>query len=254
MGAMITSTGYESGLIAESTRERVLESLIEDYRAEHGGNEPDEYTLREFNKIADNAGRKALLTNTVIVGGANLIQFPKLFLKGYTGERKLASGLRLKDGKWGTKWADKSKLGKAASWGFTGFKNGVVEAWEEGSQGILEEGLVDYYGKNFSEKKALLSINALKSFYKSSEKFLSSVEGKDSLSIGFLMGMFGIPLPVSTKTGKTKLGFQWYGGAFGDIQAKVQKNKKLAAIASKINEDFPGQALATALNNYLGPK
>jgi len=101
--AMITSTGYESALIAESTRERVLEQLTEEYKKENNGEEPTTEMLAKFNQDADKAGRSALLINTLLVGSSNMLQFPKLFRKGYTGSRNAARGLKRVDGKWVSK-------------------------------------------------------------------------------------------------------------------------------------------------------
>ena len=216
--AMITSTGYESALIAESTRERVLGQLVEEYKKENNGEDPTPEMLAKFNQDADKAGRSALLINTVLVGGSNMLQFPKLFRKGYTGSRRAAKGLKRVDGKWVSKFAQRKWYTKGAIWGYKGLKNGVIEAFEEGSQGALEEGLVDYFGNNYSKDKAFWTVETMYALKNAGVQFLKTVEGQDSMTIGAIMGMMGIPLPINTRSGKAKFGLipQWYGGAIGE--------------------------------------
>ena len=50
------------------------------------------------------------------------------------------------------------------------------------------------------------------------------------MTIGAIMGMMGIPLPVNTRSGKGKFGWrqQWYGGVIGEWTELYTQNEKSA--------------------------
>ena len=142
--AILTGAGFESAMIGRETKDRVIENLTADYE-DYYGRPPSEATLAEYEELGNSAMRQAYALNLPLVAGSNMLQFPKLFIKGYSGGRKLVNGLRFKGGKWAAKYDEFSKIRKAGLWTKKSLGRGVTEAWEEYAQGAMEEGLVDYF-------------------------------------------------------------------------------------------------------------
>ena len=250
--AILTGAGFESAMIGRETKDRVIENLAADYE-EYYGRPPSEATLAEYEELGNSAMRQAYALNLPLVAGSNMLQFPRLFLKGYSGGRKLVNGLRFKGGKWAAKYDEFSKIRKAGLWTRKSLGRGVTEAWEEYAQGAMEEGLVDYFSANYSADAAKNGVGWLDAMSTAGSKYLGTTEGQDSATIGFLMGMVGMPMPfkMNQKTGKIEKGFGWFGGVAEELSNQKRRIKSLRNAADMLNQTDAGQALAANYQNFI---
>lgn len=258
---MIRTAGYESALIARDTQDATLEKGKQllllgkaDKMRESGASEeeidrmlqdPNSISSSELAKItkeAENAAELSWFTNIPLVGFSNMIQFSKAFSTGYKINKGLSklnplgkmTGTVLKDGKWVAKAETMSKARKIAGYTATGLKSGLTEGLEEYAQGVIEHGYSDYYSSQFSNNSVQQQASFLNSMATAARKYAQSTEGQDSMTIGALMGMLGLKLPVKIdqETGKLTRGWQSYGGARSEIKElnkQIQKDKETAA-------------------------
>ena len=257
---MVRTAGYESSLIARDTyRSAEYKGKYNYIKSdaslnaqatilEGRGYSPEEIVKTLETEIPENikeriayqaeqAGELAWFTNIPLVGASNLIQFSRMFNNSYKLGRGLLKSGSINPLRGVTRDAAGKVIAKAdaVGWGkkalgysMVAAKGGLTEGFEEFAQGVIEEGYSDYYASAFTNESLQTSVGFLDAVGKASSKYWNSVEGQDSILIGGLMGMIGIPAPVKidAKTGKSKLGFQWYGGAIEQISELKQKIKE----------------------------
>ena len=256
--SMVRSAGYESSLIARDTYDSTLESLL----AKHGelnGEPPTEAEMALYKQKAGDASEYAWFTNIPLVGFSNMMQFPKIFAGGYKVNQALSRLSPLKStgtviNKAGQRQARSEVLGK---WGRTAavggamVKSGVVEGFEEFSQGVLEHGLADYYTAKYTKNSRETSIGLLSAMNTAARNYAGSTEGQDSMAIGFLMGMVGLRLPmrVNKETGKLERGWAAYGGAREARRELKEKWAKDAVNAEYQNSNSTQDALKANYDN-----
>lgn len=261
--SMIRSAGYESSLIAKDTYERTLSDFTakrNDIRATElraqGKSEEEiqQYLeanpitgaeLERYKKHAEDAAETAWFTNIPLVGFSNMMQFPKIFAGGYKLNKSLSKlsplyGTTMREGKFVAKAELLNPWTKKALIAGTLLKKGVTEGFEEFTQGVIENGAADYMTSKYTEGAMDKSASWITSTMKAARNYANSVEGQDSMTIGFLMGMLGIRLPVKIdeKTGKMK--FSVKGQAFGGVKEEYKD------IKTKLAKDV---ATAEAVNN-----
>ncbi len=203
---------------------------------------------------ADNAGELAWALNIPLVGVSNMLQFPKIFNSSYRiGQGVIAKRLARLNPLVGTKMVGGEMVSRAAGRNFAtkaygyitpALVKGFTEAGEEFSQGVIEEGFSDYWSAEFNPKSVEASLNFLQSIGSSAKKYYNSVEGEDSMLMGFFMGIVGMPLPVSigidAKTGKQTVKLsrpKMYGGvaeAFSEISSKIKKAETQSSLYNNI--------------------
>lgn len=217
---------------------------------------------------ADNAGELAWGLNIPLVGVSNMLQFPKIFNSSYRiGQgvigRRLARlnplvGTKMVGGEMVSRAAGRNFATKAYGYITPALIKGFTEAGEEFSQGVIEEGFSDYWSAEFNPKSVEASLSFLQSIGSSAKKYYNSVEGEDSMLMGFLMGLVGMPLPVNigvdTKTGKqtVKLSFpKMYGGfieAKNEIKSEIEKAERQSSLYNNITTN---DVLKNNLENAL---
>ena len=254
--SMVRSAGYESSLIARDTYESTLESMLSKHAelnvdAQGNSIQPTEAEMALYTQKAEDASEYAWFTNIPLVGFSNMMQFPKIFAGGYKVNKALsklnpikASGTTIN--KEGLRVARSEVLGK---WGRTAVlggamvKSGITEGFEEFSQGVLEHGLADYYTAKYTKNSRDTSMGLVAAMNTAARNYAGSTEGQDSMSIGFLMGMLGLRLPmrVNKDTGKLEKGWEAYGG-FGEVYREYKGSKKKGTkgkwAEDKINADY----------------
>lgn len=267
---MVRTAGYESSLIARDTQKRTelqgrlnyIQSnpqLNEEAKvlAEQGYTEQeiseklsekiDPSLLSRIDYAAEQAGELAWFSNVPLVGFSNIIQFGKSLNFSYRLGNTLNKASKINPLR-GTVINDAGEMVSRASvatrgqkvlgYGMTVAKGGLTESFEEFSQGAMEQGYSDFYASQFKSSNIKNSTSFVDSMVKATRNYWNSTEGKDSMTIGALMGMLGIPLPVSidAQTGKGKLGMQWYGGAYGEIKELrkgIARDKEIADLRNK---------------------
>jgi hypothetical protein len=276
--SMIRSAGYESSLIARDTYERTLSDFTakrNDIRAtelrEQGKSEEEiqQYLetnpitgaeLERYKKHAEDAAETAWFTNIPLVGFSNMMQFPKIFAGGYKLNKSLSKlsplyGTTMREGKFVAKAELLNPWTKKALIGGTLLKKGVTEGFEEFAQGVIENGAADYMTSKYTEGAMDKSASWITSTMKAARNYANSIEGQDSMTIGFLMGMLGIRLPVKIdkNTGKMKLSLkgQAFGGVgeeYKDIKTRLAKD---VATAEAVNNNPLSPELKANFENMI---
>ena len=274
IGTMYRSAAYESGMIGQDVQDNTLleakfgyikknpelfaeyNRLVRENTTEFGVLTADNAKLIEqvalripkgelavMANTSKNAGMAAFLTNIPLVGASYMIQFPKVFGAGYRNSQKILS----KTGTlYGTTRGVSGKLtsnfSKAAWYEKLAYKyilpgatSGVTEGFEEFSQGVIEKGYTDYWASPYTKNSAESSISFLSAMSNASRKYAKSVEGQDSMTLGFLMGVLGIPM---FKASSNKAGFKvgWSGGAYEAVQEVKDKISEVELAITKYNE------------------
>ena len=247
IGSMYRSSAYESALIARDTDKHTLELLISQHK-EREGTEPTKLDLARYKDLAKSAGEQAYGLNAILVGGSNLIQFPRLLTKNYkvASSRKgvfdslKLGGTQFKNGKHIAN-VDAKKYLKTLGYAKSAIKGGITEGFEELSQGALEEGLVDYFASKYSEDSNRNALELINAVTNKASTYLNTVEGRDSVTIGAMMGMLGIRVPFVKKS-DSKLGFslttKGFGGARQEIQETRKKIDEARSNAERLNSDL----------------
>ena len=194
--------------------------------------------IRGLERAAKDAGVSAYFMNIPLVAGSNFIQMPRLFMKNYTVARTGGSFMKnMKMG--GTRYVKdmttgafkhaanaESKLLRRLGYVKAFSKGPITEGWEEFAQGAMQEGLVDYYAQNYSADSNRNLFGMLSAIRKQGSAYLGTVEGRDSVTIGALMGMLGMRAPVRIDNATGKMSFSMRGTAFGGLSQKLEKQKR----------------------------
>jgi len=264
----VRSASYESALIGRSIQDSTLGEILKQYHIDKGGEvdkdgdpvgeliKPTEAELESFKNYAKDAGVVGFWANIPLVAGSNFIQFSRLLQRGYkvskTGTKIGTSvwdkykfkGTRIVNGKRIAN-VDSSKYFQAL--GYTGafLKAPITEAWEEFAQGAMEEGLVDYYASTYNKQAAYNYFDLLASITEKGKSYLYTTEGRDSVTLGALMGMLGVRVPgmAKNKAGKLRPTFKAYGGSVEAIR-ELNKDKKVA-------RELAQKSLSTVNNDIM---
>jgi hypothetical protein len=222
--------------------------------------------VNRINSAGDQAGKLAYWSNVPLVGASNLIQFSKTFNTSYRiGQRLSSTGFKVNPlrgvkftteaGKRTAKAAAKtaSKFEKVVGWGMVGSKGFFTEAAEEFSQGVFEKGYSDYFSAPFTDSSIKRTKDFLTTMTNSARNYYNSVEGQDSIWLGGLAGMFGIPLYIrsNAETGKLERGWQWYGGAYEEIKETKERIAQDKAAAKYYNDNPINPIAKNNFENYI---
>lgn len=259
--ATAMGAGFEGALIGRETRDRALEGMIAEWEISNPGMEMPDSVKARFEERAKGAGLNSYLLNTALVGASNFIQFGSVFNK-FKGKSRAFKGLGLEEGKFVSR-APKG-MAKIATYGYKGLKSPITEAFEEFSQGVLEHGIAEYHISDKSADSVFDMLNYGEAISHASSRYFDSIEGRDSMTLGFLMGLIGMPLGGSRanykkarKEGKGFLksawqGFEYQGGSVKEMLDQHRESKKLATLAEKMNENMGNHnALKTNFKNAI---
>lgn len=187
VGAM--SAHGESAAEARGARKDTYEKLVTKYQ-EDFGTVPEGQHLEEINRLADAAGNVDYLTNLVVTGGTNMLQFGKLMTGGYKAESKeFWKIVRDRAGKYTT--PEPGSVGKLAR-KVSPYTSGMgQEALQEGVQYMTQIGTTDYYTRQFNKEgwdSISESINSVKDAFIGT---INSKEGFESMLLGAILGAGG---------------------------------------------------------------
>lgn len=169
----------------------------------------------EIERQAGAASNISFLTNIVLTGGANFLQFGKIFSKTADDTLDL-SRLVSEGGK--LKVSELSKTKKAYNFLFNNFEDFVTESGQEGAQFLSQKFLENYYtGDDDSRDDFLKSmINAVSE--------LKSSEGIESMLAGAVLG------------GLSTVGKKAYNKATGNLSETEQEEKNLQDSVNDFNK------------------
>ena len=249
---IMTGAGFESAMIGRGVKDRVYEKLIKDHKEVHG-KPPTEEELEKYEQVSTAAMKNAYWTNMPLVAGSNMLQFPKLFIKGYATSSRALKHMKYAGGKWTARYDELGKLGKAGYWGRKTFQRGITEAWEEYAQGVMEEGLVDYYSSNYSPDAAKQGVSYLHAMSVANSKMWEGPHGFDAIVLGGLMGMFGMGMPfrINTETGQAERGWGWHGGAYEEIKQARADISEAQKMAEMLNNTDLTPIMQENLQNFV---
>jgi hypothetical protein len=277
----VRSASYESAIIANSTKERIMAENLIQYHRDNGGRvdengnpigeliKPSNAELKIMEDMAKGAGKFAFFTNIPLVAGSNLIQFSKLFQRGYSaakiGVNRGAStglwsrykfgGTRIVDGKRIAN-VDANKYLKVLGYTWSIIKSPIIEGWEEFAQGAMEEGLVDYYTSIYSKPATENYYDLMSSLVAHGKTYMDTVEGRDSVTLGALMGLLGVRMPgikIDKDTGQAKfgLGAAAFGGSRQAFLEAKQKVKKARARAEQSLQSIDNDIILENFQNSV---
>jgi L-rhamnose mutarotase len=238
--SMVRSAGYESALMARSASDKTYQQLIANHRTVNG-KEPTENQKALYRERADDAGEYTWAANIPLVGFSNMIQFSKIFAGGLKVSKALSrlnplklTGTSAVGGKVIAN-ADKFKpWQRTAILGGTALKSGITEGFEEFAQGAIENGTADYFTSKYTIGAKNTAASYIDSIATAARNYVGTTEGQDSITIGALMGMLGMRLPVKMdEQGNVKFSLrgQHFGGAYQeikDVKAKIKESRETA--------------------------
>jgi L-rhamnose mutarotase len=238
--SMVRSAGYESALMARSASDKTYEQLVTTHRTVNG-TEPTENQKALYREKADDAGELTWAANIPLVGFSNMIQFSKVFAGGLKVNKALSrlnplklTGTSAVGGKVIAN-ADKFKpWQRTAILGGTALKSGITEGFEEFAQGAIENGTADYFTSKYTIGAKNTAASYIDSIATAARNYVGTTEGQDSITIGALMGMLGMRLPVKMdEQGNVKFSLrgQHFGGAYQeikDVKAKIKESRETA--------------------------
>ena len=283
VATMVRSASYESALIARDTEESTkLNSTLNyisnkpelqskfDTLAQQGLSQDailqeikkdiPESVLNRIDYNAKNAGLASMFTNIPLVGFSNIVQFSKVFGNSYKIGQNLTSkslnplkGVTIKKGVATAAAESASKFDKIVGYSMPVIGRGVTEGFEEFSQGVIEKGYSDYWASEFTNDAVANKIDFIKSMTTAARNYANSIEGQDSITIGALMGMLGVALPVKIdkETGKRKFGIGAYGGVFESVEEINERIKQDKAAAEAYNATSTNKVLQNQFNNFI---
>jgi hypothetical protein len=253
ISSMYRSSAYESAIIANDTEESVMQNLINQYTAEYG-QAPDAMKLAEFQQAASDAGNMAFSLNVPLVGMSNMIQFPRLFLRNYKSA-SAAKGLgkiNYQAGKH-VAAAETNKALKAFGYGKAFLKGPISEAWEEYAQGAMQAGLAEYYTATYNTPDTRSYMDMLEAMRRQGASSLNTVEGRDSVTLGGLMGLLGLRVPVVMRNRSNRFGFSLktknFGGSIQEFKAAKEQVREAQQKAEWLNSE--GQMSPQLRNNFM---
>lgn len=182
IGAATIAAGSEAAIEALDGKNTMRAQLIEEYKLNNGGLEPQGYELQRIEDASDTAANVRFALNMPLLAAGDYIQFGRLF-SGYKLERSVADRIAKEGGKYAVKEASfLNKLGKAS-------ENMLVEANEEGTQFAIQKGTQDYYNRQYHKESQGFINDLVHSTGKGLEAEFGTKEGLENILLGGITGL-----------------------------------------------------------------
>ena len=257
---LLIGTNYEAAMESRGAAEEMRTALTQEYMALNGGRPPSGEALEKIEQGV-NASKWAVYgTNLALLGAGNLIQFPKVFWKGFNGQRKV-----LKEaGEEIMKEAELKALGKTAKGGFVKknakrlakiLKTPITEMLEETSQGITTNSSLEYYSRKYSANDNVFALKGMDAISRGSEEFFGSAEGSTSMGMGFLIGLLGVPVGgrgmVRGATGR-EANFAMAGGFMETLREAKSKRETIQKLSDELAKSPTAfKSIKASYENYV---
>jgi hypothetical protein len=155
------SQAGEASFEAMQTSKEYRNNLIEQWKKEHGGEEPSGEDIAIINRNADRVGKMSFFGNIALLSATEYAQLPKILGSSYAAEKQAANTFMgvnevvLKDSKYIAKEAA-TKFGKLYDkvGGVTRYVADWKEGLQENLQYALQVGTQRYYNKAYQGKDA----------------------------------------------------------------------------------------------------
>ena len=213
---LVTGAGMEAGMEARHMMNAAGDQNKREYELANGAGSYTDEMEEAFRQDIGEYGDAAFLLNTALVGGSNILMFPKLFGVGMRSGMKSAKFIdtskltakareslakrlgvevgnlpKLVDAARGTRVGrNLRRLTPGQSVGATAAYEGLVE---EGGQGLISRGFEDYIADKYDPANMRDTENLVRSISKGIMGSYGTAEGRKEILIGMLLGAFGIP-------------------------------------------------------------
>jgi hypothetical protein len=203
VGIAAYSQGGEAAFEGVQTTNEFRGQLIEKFKRDNFGVEPDQEQLEKINEQVEKVGKASFLGNMVLLAATEYVQLPKLLGSTYAAERQAANSLAgiagdvvLKDGKYVAREAAKTKFGKLYNTvkGVGKYVFDPKEMGQEIGQYALQIGTQNYYNKAFQGKDANVLVDGvLYGMFGTDEsgKDVGALVSKEGLEGGLIGGLTG---------------------------------------------------------------
>lgn len=196
-------------------------------------NEREEQALAKIKEDGRKAGDDIWLGNMAVLMPSNLIQFGKVFSRGFMGARGTLSVA-------GTMGQYTKNIGKGTlAYNLT--KGAISEGMEEISQGAITRGTANYYEKDLNNFMAAQedpdakqeTLNMMSEITNSLVESFASDEGKEEFLLGAVTGALGIPVIGRRRSGR--IGPKLEGGIFSEIADYRRQSAAETFMANQLN-------------------
>ena len=162
------SQAGEASFEAMQTSKEYRNNLIEQWKKEHGGEEPSGEDLAIINRNADRVGKMSFFGNIALLSATEYVQLPKILGSSYAAEKQAANNFMgvndvvLKNGQYVAKEAA-TKFGKLYDkvGGVTRYVADWKEGLQENLQYALQVGTQRYYNKAYQGKDAEALVDSM---------------------------------------------------------------------------------------------
>ena len=230
---ILTGAGYESGVEARQH----INTLKDEFTAEffeENGRAPNDQERAEIQDAATRSANWVFAGNLALVGGGNMLQFPKIFGPGARSLGKKPLGKILRDSvtdPYKAAYKSWSKSRNIVDAGYHALKNPVWEGIiEEGGQGWIDNAghhnAAKFWARKHNASGWDYSIGMVESLGATFEESYGSKEAWKEIGMGMLIGGIGLPTYARTgkknKKGKDERKFQMQGGAFEPMRERKE--------------------------------
>tara|TARA_R100001510_G_scaffold15057_1_gene12366 strand:- start:7979 stop:21253 length:13275 start_codon:yes stop_codon:yes gene_type:complete len=245
MRQLVTGAGYEAGVEARHHLDSVEKDLVEDFVSENG-RQPTDQELAFIKDLATQSANSVFTTNVALVGGGNMLQFPKIFgpgarsMSGSFGKIVRDAGEEAITAPYRAAYRSMGK-GKYVSAAYHALKNPFYEGFvEEGGQSWLSNAGRHASAEYYSKKDRPHGVNAALDLIRSlDDTFIETYGAKDTqkeIGLGFLLGAMGIPTYAKSQTtGKRQ--FEIQGGIVGAIREQKDKRRRTDKLVDYLNKN-----------------
>jgi len=265
---LLSGAGYESGVEARHHLNSVKKDLLQTYRDEHDGENPEGEDLAYIQDLATQSANAVFGANLALVGYGNALQFPKIFGAGAraaarSGAVKNARRGIIKDVTDGVldpyRAAYKSYGAgkKLASAAYHVLKNPFYEGFvEEGGQKWIDLSGQHAAAEAYTNGRGANGVNAALGIIRAADDTFAeaygSKESQKEIGIGFLLGAMGLPSYTKSKNkdgteGKRKFdGMQ--GGVWDGLKDRLERREHIDKLTKYMNKN--PSAVAAVKRNF----
>jgi len=260
---------YEGIVEARQATMELREKMIDDYQKQHPGEDMPQSVKDDIDDRLSKAGLFTYLGNLALVGGTNLLLFPKLFGLGHETS-KIAEGAIVKDAESGLfKLANNGKHSILDNI-TTGLTKPFEESTKFGIQGTISNTAREFWDRKNDEEAKANTSDLLTTFAQKLAETYTTKEGWNNIGMGMIIGALGAPgrgilSPLGENNPLGKYGFKdvtdangnvigkeklplWTGGVKGSFDERAEEERKIGKVLNDLNQHT--NYFKTAKANY----
>ena len=259
---VLTGAGYEAGVEARN-HINVLKSEFTTDFIEKNGRPPTDEERAEIQDRATQSANWVFAGNLALVGGGNMLQFPKIFMPGAGSLAKKPLGKIVRESvtdPYQAAFRSWSKSRNIVDAGYQALKNpfweGVIE---EGGQGWIDNAAhhnaAKYWARKHDPSGVEYGLGLIESLGESFQESYGTKEAWKEIGMGMLIGGLGIPMYAKTgqktKDGKDIRKFEMQGGVFEPMRERAKMRARTDKLADELNKNPSAyESLRNKFQNY----